>query len=58
MSHGYPDLYDEYLESIGLFDDGEHTMLLVTQNKLKDQLSLVRCKISCIFICYFNIQMC
>ena len=47
-----PDFYDDYLEPINLFDDEEHTMPLSTLSKLKDQLALVRCKVSCKIVHY------
>ena len=52
VSNVYPDLHDDYLEPIDLFDDEEHTMPLVTPSKLKDQLALVRCKVSYKFVYY------
>ena len=42
-----PELHDDYLEPIDLFDDDEWTVPLVAPNKLKDQSSLGRCKVSC-----------
>ena len=35
VANVHTDLHDEYLEPIDFFDDEEHTMPLVTPNKLK-----------------------
>ena len=47
-----PDLHDDYLEPMDLFDNEEHSMPLVTPSKLKDQLALVQCKVSCDHVSY------
>ena len=51
-SNACPDLHDDFLEPIDLLDDEEHTMPFVTPTKLKDQLALVRCKVSYYLFCH------
>ena len=42
----YPDLHDDFIDSIPLFDTEEVKMPLVTPGKIKDQLVTSRCKVS------------
>jgi len=46
MSNACPDLHDDFLEPLELNDADDCTVPLVAPNKLKDQLILVRCKVS------------
>ena len=41
----YPDLHDDFIVSIPLFDNENCTLPLVTPNKIKVQLSACRCKL-------------
>ena len=52
VSNMHPDLNDDFLEPIELFEDEEHKMPLVTPSKLKYQLSLVQCKVIYYFVSY------
>ena len=42
----YPDLNNNFIRSIPLFDTEEVNMPLVTLGKIKDQLATSRCKVS------------
>ena len=58
MSKVCPDLHDDFRELINFCDEPEHVTSFATPSKTKDQLVLVRFKVSAIFYeMYYQIML-